>query len=57
MCKITTYGWGCGEPLDDGIDRCPAALADGRDPYHCSYLEEEEVIYPGCGGNCDYLYL
>ena len=54
MCKITTYGWSCGEPLDDGIDRCPAAV-DGRDPYRCPSLEEEEVVYPGCGGNCDYL--
>jgi hypothetical protein len=55
MCKITTYSWSCGKPLDDSIDRCPAAATNGQDPYHCPDLEEKEVIYSGCGGNCDYL--
>ncbi|OCL14921.1 hypothetical protein AOQ84DRAFT_370852 [Glonium stellatum] len=53
MCKITTYQWRCGTPLDDGIDKCANAKADGRDPYRCPNLEEDEKTKNGCCGLCN----
>jgi hypothetical protein len=45
MCMIETKSYECGEPLDDGITKCPDALADGRNPFYCTNRDEKEVTY------------